>query len=50
MQMLMSEVPFLVERCKYPYKMQHCMNGMILSSIHRCCHYKLPLLSIGLLP
>ena len=50
MQMLMSEEPFLVERRNRPYKMQHCRNGMMLSSIHRGCHYKLPLLSIGLLP
>jgi len=50
MQMLISEEPFLVERCNSPYKTQHCRIGMILSSSRPCYHYKLPLLSIGLLP
>ena len=50
MQMLIREEPFVMQRRKGPIQMQHCRDGMILSSIRRGCHYKLPLLSIGLLP
>lgn len=49
MQMVISEERFLVERHKYRYKMQHCRNGKILSSIDPRYHYKLPLSFIGLL-